>query len=68
MRDILHELNYMDNVINRLNKITIYKRPVEPACIDIYMWKEAYNDTGKPDSVFWLFANEYYRMSLEGKV
>ena len=66
MRDILYELNYMDNVIKQLSELKV--RPVEPACIDVYVWKEAYDDTGKPDSVFWLFANEYYRMKLEGKV
>ena len=60
----------MDNVIKRLNKITIYKRPVEPNINNLRMWERCYKGiTGYTDeNVTNLFANEYYCMLKDGKV
>jgi len=69
MRDILYELNYMDNVLKRLSKPK--REPIRTNIHNEVKWSNAYHHAGwfMPEtSTDWLFANEYYRMTLEGKV
>ena len=68
MRDILNELNYMDNVIHKLNRLSI-RRKAEPNINHLARWELCYKGiTGYTDeNVTNLFANEYYRMMLDQK-
>jgi len=67
MRDILYELNYMDNVIQQLNGLKV--RSIEPNDYHIDQWRSYYCSEGmftNDNSLSWLFANEYYCMIKEG--
>ena len=64
MRDIIQEINTIMDIIDGRTSYPLPKR--EPDINHVWVWREAYQD-GCKDGTCALFANEYYRMTLEDK-
>ena len=81
MRDIIQEINTIMDVIEGNSKYKLPKHKpirakhesrqslVEPKYADVTAWRHYYEYLHiYKSSLSWLFANEYYRMKMEGKV
>ena len=68
MRDFIQEINTIMDVIDGTYKQPLprCKPDIKPDINHVWVWREAYQD-GCKDGTCALFANEYYRMTLEDK-
>ena len=67
MRDFIKEINTIMDVIDGTYKQPLPRRePVTPNVNYVDEWEFClYDARTEQDSLVWLFANEYYRMTLE---
>ena len=69
MRDFVKEINTIMDVIDGNSKYKLPRHePIEPKYADVTAWRHYYEHFHiYKSSLSWLFANEYYRMTLEDK-